>query len=457
MRSVLHRFTSSEFLKNVATLLTATGLAQAISLAIYPVLSRIYTPEEHGLFALYLSIITLTAIISTGKYELAIMIPKKEKDGAGLTLLGILLSFAFSLLLLVFIAFFHDRIPGWFGNPLLEKWLWYIPLSTFLVAVFQSLSYWSNRKSEYRAIGGANLTQSVVNSAVKLSASKTLLHGGGLITGAIAGQLIGAVVFAGRHFRKGFRQFREVTLADLKALAVQHSFFPRYSMLHKLINNFSSSLPVFVFTRWFDPAVAGFFGLGFMLINRPLNLLSTSFSRVFAQRIIAMHNDGRRIGEDVKKFVWRMAALAAGPTLLIIAAGPWLVRIIFGSNWHEAGVYMQIFAPWLFVVFLSAPVNFIADMVSRQRKAMLLEVIKLILRVGALGAGVVTGDVYLALGLYSGFSLVVVGYSLVWYLHLARRADEGKASPGEAVPGAPPREGGSPKNGSTDKKSTNGQ
>jgi len=430
MRSALKKFTGSEFLKNVATLLTATGLAQAISLAIYPVLTRIYTPEEHGLFALYLSIITLTAIISTGKYELAIMIPKREKDGAGLTLLGILLSFAFSLFLLLFIALFRSRIPGWLGNPLMEKWLWYIPLSTFLVAVFQSLSYWSNRKSEYRTIGGANLIQSLVNSAVKLSASRTLLHGGGLMAGAIAGQLIGAAVFVGRLFRNGVQLFREVTFADLKSLAGQHSFFPRYSMLHKLINNFSSSLPVFVFTRWFDPAVVGFFGLGFMLINRPMNLLSTSFSRVFAQRIIAMHNSGKSIAGDVKRFVWRMAAIAIIPTLLIIVAAPWLVTIVFGSNWHEAGVYMRIFAPWLFVVFLSAPINFIADMVSRQRKAMLLEVIKLVFRGGALGTGVVTGNIYLALGLYSAFSLLVVGYSLLWYMHLARQADKGKALPG---------------------------
>jgi len=426
MRSLLNRLTKSEFLRNVFTLVSASGIAQAISLLIYPVLTRIYEPAEHGLFSLYLSIITITAIISTGKYELAIMIPRKEKDGAGLTLLAVLLSLAFSFLLLVFIAFFHGSIPGWLGNEHLAPWLFFIPLSTFLVAMFQALTYWSNRKKAYRAIAGANLGQSVINSAVKLSASKALSNGGGLMTGAIVGQVAGAIIYTSRLFREGIGVFRSVRFPDLKRLAKEHQFFLRFSMLHKLINNFSSSLPVFVFSLYFGADIVGFFGFGFMLLNRPMNMLSGSFTKVFSQKVIAMHNEGEKIYSDVRKFVLRMAAVASIPFLVVVLFGPWLVTVIFGDNWYASGVYMQIFTPWLFMVFLSSPLMFIADMVSRQRKAMLLEVIKFLLRIAALTTGVALNNVYIALALFSGSSFLVVSYSLYWYLKLAKNADLGK-------------------------------
>jgi len=212
----------------------------------------------------------------------------------------------------------------------------------------------------------------------------------------------------------------------MAGLAKEHSFFPRFSMLHKLINNFSSSLPVFVFSLYFNAEIVGFFGLGFMLINRPMNLLSGSFTKVFSQKIIAMHNGGTPIYSEITKFVLRMAALASVPFLIVVFFAPVLVTVIFGDNWFESGVYMRIFTPWLFMVFLSSPLMFVADMVSRQRKAMLIEVIKFVLRIGALVVGVVLDDVRIALWLFSGVSFLVVSYSLVWYLQLSKRADIGK-------------------------------
>lgn len=426
MRSLLKRFTSSEFLKNVFTLVSATGIAQLISLGIYPVLTRIYTPEEHGLFSLYMSVVAVTAIISTGKYELSIMIPKKEKDGAGLTVLGIFLSFFFSLFLFLFIAIFHNHIPGWLGNEHIEFWLWFVPLSTFLVGVFQCQGYWTNRKKAYRSIASANLSQSIVNSAVKLSTSKALAHGGGFMAGAIVGQLAGALIYGYRMLRDELDLFKKVTWKEMKTLAKEYQFFPRYSMFHKLISNFSSSLPIFVFSHYFNADVVGFFGLGFMLINRPMNLLSNSFTKVFSERVIANHNNGKLIYRDIRMFVLRMALVAAAPFLIVLLFAPDLVSFLFGSEWREAGEYMRIFTPWLFMIFLSAPLSFVSDMQSRQRKDMLIELVKFILRIGSMVVGVVINDVYIALALFSGSSLLIAGYSLFWYLGLARKADEGK-------------------------------
>ena len=63
----------SEFFRNVCTLISGTTLAQIIPLAIYPALSRLYTPEDFGVFALYTSILTISNIMATAKYELDIL------------------------------------------------------------------------------------------------------------------------------------------------------------------------------------------------------------------------------------------------------------------------------------------------------------------------------------------------------------------------------------------------
>jgi O-antigen/teichoic acid export membrane protein len=59
----------SEFSRNVLTLMTGTTIAQAIPIAISPILTRIYTPEDFGMFALYMSTASLFSVIATGRYE----------------------------------------------------------------------------------------------------------------------------------------------------------------------------------------------------------------------------------------------------------------------------------------------------------------------------------------------------------------------------------------------------
>jgi O-antigen/teichoic acid export membrane protein len=423
MKTLLDRVRKNEFLRNVFTLVSATGLAQAIALMVYPVLTRIYTPEEHGLFSLYLSIVTITGIMATGKYELAIMLPKREKDGIGLTVLSVFISLIFSALLLLFIAIFHRSIPGWLGNLDIGKWLYFIPLSTFLVAVFQSLGVWYNRQKDYRVIAGSNLGQSVFNSAVKLSTSTMLDKGGGLVVGSIAGQLLGAAMFIVKLGRAGLGRFKEVTYQGMRQLSGEYAYFPRFSMPHKLINNLSGSLPVFAISLYFSAEQVGFFGLGFMLIHRPMNLISNSFTKVFSQKIIKMHNDGQAIYGEVRRFVLRMCAVAVLPFLAVMVFSPWLVSLIFGKEWLEAGEYMQIFVPWLFVVFLTMPLIFLGDMLSRQKKALGIEIVKLVLRVLSLGVGIYLDHIIIALLLFSGVSFLVMVYSLFWYLGIAKKAD----------------------------------
>ena len=54
-----------EFNKHVLILLTGTTVAQSIPVAISPLLTRIYTPEDFGLFALFVAI---TAIFGLNCY-----------------------------------------------------------------------------------------------------------------------------------------------------------------------------------------------------------------------------------------------------------------------------------------------------------------------------------------------------------------------------------------------------
>lgn len=403
--------------------MSGTTLGQVISLGIYLILSRLYTPEDFGVFALYMSILSITNITATGKYELAVMMPREDREGLNLMGLSAIISVGVSLLLLVLVLLLNPAFTRLLGNGDISPWLYLIPLSTLLNGLYQGLNYWSNRKKRFRTMTVASLGQSLTNSSVKVGGGYLFAGPVGLIVGSVLGQLAGFVSFL-LNFRKHDRgRLQEINPKDMKFLAREYYRFPKYNMLHGITNNFSGSLPIFILTSWFSSATAGFYSFGFTMIFRPMTLVTTAFSQVFSQRVITKENGGLLILPDVKRLLVKMFQFSFIPVLIVAIFAPRIFTFVFGPEWETAGTYTQILIPWLYVVFLSAPFAFLPDLFKVQGKAFVFDLVKLFVRIIAMVAGVYSGDVFRTLIYFSAGSMLVTTYQLGWFYSLARKAD----------------------------------
>jgi O-antigen/teichoic acid export membrane protein len=410
----------SELIRNVTTLISGTTLAQAFSVLIYLALSRIYSEEDFGVFGLYMSILNITVVFSTAKYELAILLPKQDRDSRNLLGLSAFISVGVSLVLLLVVIPLNGTICRWLGSDKISVWLYFIPLSTLLVGWFTSFRNYSNRQKKYRLIAGANIGQSVSNSLLKLGLGFLIAGAAGLISGVIFGQLVGFLVFFIMYRKPLVSGEERVTWSEMKRMGRQYNLFPRYNMWQGLINNLSGAFPVFVLSSWFSTGAAGFFTFGYMILYRPVNLIANAFYQVLFQRFVEKKHDNRSLRKEALMFLRRMALVMVLPFLLSAIFFPAVFGFVFGDQWVEAGRYAQILLPWIFMVSLVMPLSFIPDLYRKQRVAMIIDFLKLLARGTGLAIGVVFENVYLGLALYSGFSTLIIGYSLFWYLKLVR-------------------------------------
>ncbi len=400
--------------------MTGTTIAQIIALAIYPILTKIYSDTDFGLFTLYMSIISITGIMSTGRYQLAILMPEDDKKAINLAALGVFIGFFLSVILLLLVVFFRENIGILFKNEAIVKWAWYIPLSTFLIAIFQVSIYWFNRHKNFKQTAVANLSQSVTNSGLKLSTSSVVHGGGGLIAGAIGGQIIGAVWFIVKWIRTYREHFRNISYTAMMKVGKEYYRFPGFNLPNNLINNISNSLPVFLLSTFFTSSHVGLYGMGFAMIFRPMNLITNSMEQVFSQRIINKYNDKLPLWNDIRLLLLRSAQISIIPFLLAGIFGPFIFKVIFGPGWEESGRYMQLLVPWLFAAFMANQLTFLPDMFSRQKTAFLFNAIRLVLRIGGMAVGIYFESVYLMLALFSLASLLVVIATIVWYIVLVK-------------------------------------
>jgi len=420
MIQALRKIWDSEFFRNVATLISGTSLAQAFSVVIYIILSRIYTEDDFGVFGVYMNILNITVIFSTAKYELAILLPKSERDSLNLLGLSGLISVAVSLILLLIVVPMNDLICKWLGSEQISTWLYFIPLSTLMVGWFTSYRNFSNRQKRYKLIAGANIGQSVSNSLVKLGLGFVIAGAAGLISGVIFGQLIGFLVFFVVHWRIQGSKVSLVKWSEMKRLGRKYSLFPRYNMWQGLINNLSGAFPVFILSAYFSTGVAGFYTFGYMVLYRPVNLVANAFYQVMFQRFAEKRHNNESMLPEVKLFLKRSIQVLVLPFVVCGIFFPEIFAFIFGDKWIEAGRYAQIILPWIFMVSLVMPLSFIPDLYKKQRVAMIIDGVKLVARLGGLMVGVIMENVYIGLALFSGLSTIIVGYSLFWYLQLAK-------------------------------------
>lgn len=421
MIAALRKIWKSEFFRNVATLISGTTLAQAFSVLIYIVLSRLYTEEDFGVFGLYMNILNITVIFSTAKYELAILLPRSDRESVNLVGLSGLISIGVSLILLVIVITLNSTICRWLGSDQISQWLYFIPLSTLLVGWFTTFRNYSNRQKKYKLIAGANIGQSISNSLLKLGMGLIVASAAGLIFGMIFGQLIGFLIFFVVHWRLNQSKLSWISLGEMRRLGREYSLFPRYNMWQGLINNLSGAFPVFLLSSYFSTAIAGFYTFGFMILYRPVNLVANAFYQVMFRRFAEKKHENISLGPEVHTFLKRTAQILFVPFVLSGIFFPQIFGFIFGDKWIEAGKYAQILLPWIFMVSLVMPLSFIPDLYKRQRTAMMIDGIKLVGRLGGLMVGVVMENVYIGLALYSGLSTVIIGYSLIWYLRLVKK------------------------------------
>ena len=183
----------SEFIKNAFILSTGTGIAQAIPLLFFPLLGRLYTPEDFGLLATITSITVIISVISTLKYDGCILITETKQDGADV--IGLVLAISFFILFISFVVLevFSNQISIWFSSPNLGKWLFVSPLSAFAIIIFNNYNEWCIRNKYFTSLSWNKIGNSGATTLSKVFFGIIKISSNGLIIGDLLGRTVIAV------------------------------------------------------------------------------------------------------------------------------------------------------------------------------------------------------------------------------------------------------------------------
>lgn len=413
LNGYITRVRKSAFLKSVSTLVAGTVLSQLILFGASPFLTRIYSPADFGVLALFTSISMMAAILTTGRYELAIGLPEEAKEASNVFSLTILASFTISVIYLLLIVLLRQV-----SSPLLttsrllhDPTVFLVPVYTFAAANNSSLVYWNQRNKSYVDVSCSTVAQAVAATVINIILGLIGFKAWGLIGGLVMGQLGGNLFLFIKLNKKA--AFQGVSLQGIVAAAKKFSDFPKYMTFSGLLQTTSQQVVPIIFSFLFNAAVVGFFSLANRMLRVPNIVLTSSIGNVFRNDAIdSIRNHGHCMALYMATL--RKLTMLSLPIYFILwIVSPYLFIIFFGKDWESSGYFARIICVMLALDFVASPLSTLFYVINKQKAYMRIQFFNTVIGVFALWIGaVVFKNAFVSVSLFTTtnclFSLLTI-------------------------------------------------
>jgi O-antigen/teichoic acid export membrane protein len=366
------------FVRNVAAITGGTALAQAITMAFSPLITRIYGPEAFGVQGIFMSLAGIMTTIAALAYPIAIVLPKHDDDACGLARLSVYIGISMSLIATLVFWLFGRQLLNFLNSEVIVDFIYFIPLFMLFSVFCDVLGQWYIRKGYFKLTAQLNVWQSLAINIAKATVGMIYSTASVLIAINTLSNLFKAGLFLsglikGKRTESVVKRVKAQT--SLIGLAKKHSDFPLLRAPQIFINTISHSLPVFMLAIFFGPTTVGFYALANMVLAMPSNLIGSSVMQVFYPKANEVHQKGESLYDLIIKTTLGMAAIGFLPFLIAIIWGPYIFEFVFGKGWAVAGSYAQWLSAWLFLGYLNKPAVAVIPVLGIQRGLLIYELI----------------------------------------------------------------------------------
>jgi len=356
----------SEFNKNVFTLFTGQVIVQAISFAVGFIITRLYLPEQIGVYSLFVAIVTILTIVATGRYDAAIVVEENDSKVKSLWGLSLIISLVFNMSLVVFLYFFSEQLLIYLNVEGLGKWLLLIPFTVFIGSIIKATQYYFNRYADYKEMKNSDIIKSSSNSIFSVGLGYLNFLSGGLIIANIVGSIFSAGFLLSKlpfKFWKGLSE--SFSKEELKSVAIQYkNYLTSYSLSGLLNALVSNGTPLFII-YFFSEKIAGYYFMAEKVISIPLGLIVASISKVFYQKASELYRKDKVQFLSLINTIQKRMVLFLLPFLILLTiVAPYFFKL-FGEGWGYAGEMVKYFAILMFFNNIVSPVGSISNILNR--------------------------------------------------------------------------------------------
>jgi O-antigen/teichoic acid export membrane protein len=375
-----NKFKHNLFYQNIAIVTGGNILAKIIGILATPIITRIYSPHDYGMFSIILSFIGIVGSLSTLRYAVTIPIEKDDNKAFDILRLCFIITISLCVLWILGVYFLGNNILNYYNLNHLSSYIWFIPFIFLGKGIYEALSNWVIRDNKFKLVTRTKLSQNLLSSGLKIGLGALNYRPIGLFWGQVALEFAGISSFLSRLMKVNPTFFKNFSKADIKNIAIRYKKFPLIQSWSQLILSSASQLPVLLIGGLYGTAVIGVFGLAQTMINLPMDLIGQSVSQVYYIEIA-------KIGKDsplkiyqlsvslTKKLFW----ISIIPLIVIYAFGPMIFKFVFGNEWIDAGYYVRLISILMLARFVTSPIMNCLNVFEKQKLQFSINILRILI------------------------------------------------------------------------------
>lgn len=364
------RLTNS-FFKSLLILTSGSILAQIIMIICSPIMTRLFTADQIGMYTYVLSIATLFMPVVNGRYDMSIVTEEVEENIYPLiklsVIIGSIISIFITLGYYIYIKYFSIK----YNDYSYTVGIIFLLLMTYMLN--NVLSAYNNRNKEYKIMTKVYIIRTAFQNigAVIMGVFNAGLIG--LLIPYTIGQFMG-INKQSKSLMPHLKKIRVIKKEELVKVLKKHYRQPLFSAPAIFANGFSySSITLFI-EALFGMAQVGYYSISVRLLGLPLGLISGNISKIFFEEASKEYNETGQYYKTFKKVFLFQLVLAIPMVLGMIIIVPKVCAIIFGQEWGIAGKYVTILAPMFGIKFIVTAISPGMIISGKQKLELILQI-----------------------------------------------------------------------------------
>jgi O-antigen/teichoic acid export membrane protein len=378
---LLVRLRQRPALRSVGLLVGGTASAHAITALSMPIVTRLYTPADMSLLAVFSSLLLIFYVSICLRFDIAVPLPERDEEAVNLLAAGAfsatVLSFGLMIVALALPMSAYQR----FGYEGFAPYAWMLPPASFIAGLYSLGQFWFVRRRAFGLIAQSRISQSAASAGTQLGMGAIGFGPIGLILGQILNSGAGFAILGARLVQRERALLSTVSFAGMRRAWRAYYRFPRYSAAEALANTAGIQLPVVLIAGMAAGPEAGYLMLALYVMQAPMSLIGTAVGQVYLSHAPDRYR-AASLGVFTADVLGGLMRAGVGPLIFIGIVSPFVFGYVFGSDWSRAGVLVSWMTPWFVMQFLTTPVSMGLHVTNHQRTALYLQMVGLVMRVG---------------------------------------------------------------------------
>lgn len=379
----------SEYIRNISKVSIGVLIAQALSVLLSPIITRLYSPEEFGLFSVYVSIVLIIEVCACLRYEMTIVLAEDNTKAVNILWLSIGIMTIASIVVGVFVVAFYILSDS---ELLFFKWnnlYWLMPISVFSISAVNVMTLWCTRKKLFSIIAFIQAGIVVVNNVLSIVAG-VFIGGKGeyLVYSQLLSYVLVMIVTGGLVLKNDSSILSLPRLKESKSLFREYKRMALYNTPASVINIFSQRLPAYSFPRAYGLTSVGYYDLVYRILKLPSQIIGNAIRNVFFQKASDDYNKTGSFAATLINNVKALITLSILPFLIVGALSPWLFPMAFGKEWVDSGWYVMALLPWLMTSFIVVPISSAVSITAQDKSFFRLQLLCLLARIAIIVIGI---------------------------------------------------------------------